>query len=894
MRNIIIILFFIILSPLFLSAQTITEIDSGEYYIMTLGSTDLILKADRPLTAGGPSALLVADTVFYIPATAPDDTIATLMTAAANHGRAAILQERGSNRNTTITVSQDSLIFGSYGTGNKPSLSGFTTVTGWTNRGGGIYKKYISTSVTPNMLTIDGVQYGLGREPELGTNYTYESASTNVSITDNQLSASPDYDGAEIVLYGTASSVDRCLITNHTGTTITYTNLGSNYNATSTGEYFIQNDIRTLDTFGEWHFSSADTLCVYFGAEDPDDYDVKLSTTDYLVSNTGGYDYVTIKNVNFEGANKAAVYSTSNTSYNNVLNCDINFSGGVAISLGGLNAKVDNCTVDNANGGETTDAARSGAIFLTAANAIVTNNTLTDIGLIPGQCNRLSKSIAITTNGDNAKIEYNNIDSAAYMGIYTAITGTVDTVRYNKVNATGQLRGDSGGIYLGHDHIGTLISDNIVTNVTGNGIYADEYAEGIEITGNTISGCSIGGIKLHKANTMDVNNNTCYDNEEGIIILNSENVNNLYSNSFTDNIVSIGDSTQWLMTLDDRYTGTTNLGSASGNYYVTHGGVDTLDFYVREEPTGAFYTAFSYMSAWKTLTGVDAGSYQLKNVYGSNNSQLLYNDTKVAKSFSLTGTWEDVYGNEYATSVTIQPYESLLLFKDFTLPTPNYAYGNLLVEGFQGSQAPGGYDLASWTETNGGNTGNVVDEDNTETTVTGGGTQVLKTVSNTTPSANATATRATAHHSFTSGDIAKVDVMYKMLSHGLATTSATGMVCTLQDASGNQCLEIFVYKTATALTKFYVRYYSNGALTSTLLSDVPVVAGNWYHIKAYYDIANSRVFASANDAVIIDATMTGTLRANNGRISLGHYNSTQAISGYYDLLNIDTGIFSNY
>lgn len=892
MKRTAIILLLIVFSSISFG-QVTTLIPAGKYYVKNFTTRDEVVKAPRNTKIEAKGVVPFADTVFYVPSTAPNDTIATLMAAAANHGNALILQERGSLRSMTIAVSQDSLIFGTYGYGAKSKMTGFTIISGWIDAGGGKYKKHVPTSTTPNMLTINDVQYGLGREPELGTNYTYESASTNVSITDNQLSASPDWDGAEIVLYGTASSVDRCLITNHTGTTITYTNLGSNYNATSTGEYFIQNDIRTLDTFGEYYFSSSDTLTVYFGAENPDDYEVKLSTTDYLISNTGGYDYVTIQNINFEGANKAAVYFTSNTSYCNVLNSTFNFSGGVAISLGGLNARVDNCTIDNANGGETTDAARSGAIFLTANNATVTNNTLTDIGLIPGQCNRLSKSIAITTNGDNAKIEYNNIDSAAYMGIYTAITGTVDTVRYNKVNATGQLRGDSGGIYLGHDHVGTLISDNIVTNVTGNGIYADEYAEGIEITNNTVSGCSVGGIKLHKANTVDVNNNTCYDNDEGIIILNSENLNNLYAISITDNKISISDSTQWLMTLDDKYTGTTSLGSASGNYYVTHGGVDTLDFYVREDPTGNSYKAYSYMSTWKTLTGVDAGSYQLKKVYGSNNSQLLYNDTKVAKSFSLAGTWEDVYGTQYSTSVVIQPFESLLLFKDFTLPTPNYAYGDYS-ESYQGSQAPGGYDLAGWVETNGGNTGNVVDEDNTETTVTGGGTQVLKTSSNTTPTANATATRATAHLPFTSAPIVKVDFMYKMLSHGLATTSATGLICVLQDASGNQCLEIFVYKTATSLTKFYVRYYSNGALASASLSDIPIVAGNWYHIKAYYDITNSRVFASANDAVIIDAAMTGTLRANNGRFSAGHYNSTQAITGCFDLLNIDYEIFSNY
>jgi len=114
MKKILLIFVLALVSMITLS-QVRDTVPAGKYRIITVGTRDYIKKNDFEVRVTSPTGVLIADTVFYVPSTAPSDTVATLMTAAANHGKAAILFQRGSSKNTTIAISQDSLIFGSYG-----------------------------------------------------------------------------------------------------------------------------------------------------------------------------------------------------------------------------------------------------------------------------------------------------------------------------------------------------------------------------------------------------------------------------------------------------------------------------------------------------------------------------------------------------------------------------------------------------------------------------------------------------------------------------------------------------------------------------------------------------------------------------------------------------------
>ena len=158
------------------------------------------------------------------------------------------------------------IVFSSYGTGEKPVITGFKTLTEWTNMGGNIWKTTIADASNKLVLvSINNKLQRMGRYPnynvKTGGYLTYEDLNSSApSITDNQLAASPNWTGADAVIKKYSYVIDVCPITSQSGGTLTYTmpnnqfNQATNLFGTNGYGYFIQNDIRTLDQFGEWSF----------------------------------------------------------------------------------------------------------------------------------------------------------------------------------------------------------------------------------------------------------------------------------------------------------------------------------------------------------------------------------------------------------------------------------------------------------------------------------------------------------------------------------------------------------------------------------------------------------------------------------------------------------------
>jgi hypothetical protein len=136
------------------------------------------------------------------------------------------------------------IVFGAYGTGSNPVITGFSSVSSWTYVKPGIYRSSLSTSSPVNVVSVNGTPQTLGRYPNTGY-LIFESHYSNKSIIDNELSASPDWTGAEMVLKKNPYSLFRNKITNHSGSTIYYTANFSGEPADRYG-YFIQNSIKTL------------------------------------------------------------------------------------------------------------------------------------------------------------------------------------------------------------------------------------------------------------------------------------------------------------------------------------------------------------------------------------------------------------------------------------------------------------------------------------------------------------------------------------------------------------------------------------------------------------------------------------------------------------------------
>src|SRR3989339_1976943 len=143
----------------------------------------------------------------------------------------SILFKKGDTFYGSITVSQSGtagnpITFSSYGSGEKPIITGFTDVTSWTNLGNNIWESTspVSTLSTLNMVTINNVNTAMGRWPNAdagnGGYATLESHSGSTSITDNQLMETPyNWTGADIINKVAFYILNRSTITSHTNGT---------------------------------------------------------------------------------------------------------------------------------------------------------------------------------------------------------------------------------------------------------------------------------------------------------------------------------------------------------------------------------------------------------------------------------------------------------------------------------------------------------------------------------------------------------------------------------------------------------------------------------------------------------------------------------------------------
>ena len=389
------------------------------------------------------------------------------------------------------------IVISAYGTGAKPVITGFTTITGWTNEGGGIYSKVITAASTPNVVTVNGVNTPLGRYPNAGTAnngfLTIDSFNGTTSINDAATpSTETNWTGAMMMVRFDHWLLNRCPVTNHSGTTITYSNLIS-YTPKAEWGFFFQNHIKTLDQFGEWCYVGG-KLSMYFGSSNPDTYNVNISTINRVVS-VVSKNYITIHNLNLQGANFEAVYSTG--SYIIVKNCNISFCGDNAITLS-TNANyntVDNCDIMQI---------QNRGILGLATNPTIKNCYIHAIAMLPGMGNSVNKgqtAIAIQGTGvNNSLIEYNRIDSVGYQGIL--FSGNNSIVRYNHVTNFNFNLDDGAGIYTGGNNFtGRKIFNNVVinnfgitasygTNVTtvnSMGIYLDDNSTYVEVFNNTVA-----------------------------------------------------------------------------------------------------------------------------------------------------------------------------------------------------------------------------------------------------------------------------------------------------------------------------------------------------------------------------------------------------------------------
>lgn len=429
------------------------------------------------------------------------------------------------------------VVFSGYGIGEKPVITGFSSLSGWKTAGNNamVWEASLPTPASSvNLVAIDGQSKPMGRYPNFSDpNKGYLPIKLfmgSTQISDNALSTGANWTNGEVVIRKNRWEVERGVITQHSGTTITY-NTPTNFEPSENFGFFIQNHPRTLDQKGEWYFDrSANKLLLYFGATNPSTSVVKVATINNVIVLQGRSNIV-FENLSFQGANDR-MFLIQHASNVSIKDCSILFSGFDAIYSENLtDVTLQNTTIENSNNGA--------FICYNCRNTNVTNNNIKNIGVNPGMAKPQGLYTAISVNGTNHTIAYNNIDSVGYVAI--DFMGDSVLIKNNFINRFGFVKDDGGGIYTynGFTPLRTFTNRSVVGNIVLNGIgagagtnspgyapmhgiYLDDKTGQVEIKDNTVANCGLGGIYIHNAFDLAIQNNTLYNNEKQLILTSDE------------------------------------------------------------------------------------------------------------------------------------------------------------------------------------------------------------------------------------------------------------------------------------------------------------------------------------------------------------------------------------
>lgn len=436
----------------------------------------------------------------------------------------------------TVSGAPDQPItYGSYGEGARPELTGFTTPTDWKTVAPAIWEAKAPACGTPvNLVTVNGALQRLGRFPNAdapgGGYLSVDSHAGKTSITDAELPESPDWTGAEVVIRKFRWVIDRHRITGHAGHTLTFKPV-TVYEPINRHGYFIQNDPRTIDTFGEWYFDpAARTLRIHLGDLDPAKAAVRVAAVDALVM-ANDRKHVALAGLRLTGANRVAI-SLEGASQITLRDCEIRWSGVNAVEGG----RVDGLLVEDSRIEDTNNNAitlRDGV-----SHAVIRRVTIHNTGMIPGMGasgDGASNAITMMGGSDNL-IEDFTITDTGYIPVHFA--GSRFTVRNGFIDGFASVKDDAGGIYTwtGATDRTAYVDRKVVGNIVlhgrgapfgavgelkGFGIYLDDAASEVEVRGNTVAH-SNAGIFLHNAHHCRITGNTFFDNDVQMLIMHDD------------------------------------------------------------------------------------------------------------------------------------------------------------------------------------------------------------------------------------------------------------------------------------------------------------------------------------------------------------------------------------
>ncbi len=606
----------------------------------------------------------------------------------------AVLFERGGYFLGQINLSasgdaSNPLIFGAFGEGKNPVISGSILIQNWTPYKNGIYKAEVTANV--KNLFLNGEQMILARYPNSGfLTIDQPFPDPKKGFTDKELNQSAGYWTGSVARIRTVNwAYEYSSVKDFSNGSILFSTPTA-YPVQPGWGYYLDNNLKVLDTESEWFFLGNKKIggSVYFYPSE--NINLGTSFVEGSIFNFGFYstknlNNIIIQNLNIRHQYSTGIYFTGINSGIKVENCTFTsqFQCGVGVTGKSNNIEIDNCRFYNING--------KGIYLLTCRENIISNNILRNIGMIPGYGttgDAVPMTAIVVLRSDSTHIFNNNIENVGHDGIDCLGTGNV--IEKNVISNSMLYVNDGAAIKsYGQNTKNSTWRNNFIFNVYGNldgtlkrnnkisasGIYLDEYCNNMSILNNTILNCELAGINLYNGGRNNLfEGNISYGNTVGIRFFQEEYP--MTGNIVTDNIFLGLAQNQVAVRLKSR---TTHFfpGRFEKNYYVNYSKDGLFQYEI-----GNNITEYNFPQ-WQKITGING---DLNSVILSGNeikySKIFLNMSDDSLTLLLNSgiLYKDINLNSVYGSVVLQPWTSQILFADSdisNMPEINIAGGSI-------------------------------------------------------------------------------------------------------------------------------------------------------------------------------------------------------------------------
>lgn len=586
---------------------------------------------------------------------------------------------------TISGVKNNPIVFGSYGTGSKPIITGSIPVTSWEEKAPNIWKAPLNAASVNQIFEIQK-RLTIARTPNKGY-YQVGKTSSKSSFTDPKLAKPSNYWKNSTVVYKknewlwVLADIDSSSVEGF----IRFAPKDTAFGDLVTGSgYFIQNKYELLDTLNEWFFDTQAKALYLYSTTNPSVKNIRAS-----VYNTGiksGWPwvlkYITIQDLEFREHNIDEIQLFGAEGFV-VKRCNQFRAGqyGIRINSDYQNfvrkSEISNNVIEN--------SAMAGIFTWNVAQSIVTRNNVKNSGLYP------TKGGAMFWNacgiqlfqGDSLIVSYNKVDSTGGTGI--GIESHYSLIEKNIVDYSMLFSSDGGAFYNNYGTHNT-IRNNIFRYTIGNmeaaypnaarytkEIYLDmdrhhyntiENNTLVGVPGNENSGIGLAPTTTHTI----LRNNVIYNCWRGI------NFSNFDAGNKPINTLDVRHNTIYSNTKDghpywiNAWSAILDMFSICDSNYLCNPYSDKI-----VEHLNVNKTSYYNYNDWKSISKADSHS-KLSFVhwtYPTDNSFIIINETDSFVRHTLS---KDVINldNKPVSSIILPPFSSKVFIGELSIKSTGY------------------------------------------------------------------------------------------------------------------------------------------------------------------------------------------------------------------------------